>query len=557
LFLKYLSAKTNRMLKTTAFIFLSVIFSLVSTSQTTYSNFSQQTSRLNALAKSYPQLAKLTSLAKTAGGKDVWELVIGSGNTTTKPAMVIVGGTEGNYLVGTELALGFAETILQASNSDSGKAVLDKTTFYIYPNMSPDAMEQYFATLRYERLGNASATDDDRDGKTNEDGVDDLDGNNKITWMRIESPVGEYKTHPDDPRVLVKADLSKGEKGKYIIHTEGSDNDKDGTFNEDGEGGVAFNKNLTFKHPSFTAGAGEFPVSELETRALLDRLYELYNVYAVVSFGSNNNLSTPFTFTAAPPTQQIPSGWLEPDVKVNAMVSDLYNKTVNQKDPPKATTGGGDLLSWAYFHYGRYSFSSPGWWVPKTKPDSTRGEKAFTQEDPGANYLRWAGQQGIANTFTEWKKINHPDFPGQSVEVGGIDPFVLINPPVKLLPDLVKKNTQFLVKLAALQPEVDLVNIKSEKIGSGLTRITLDIVNKGAFASHTKLGERTYWVKRIKVKVSTTGSQTIISGKHIQLLNSLEGYSTQPMTWLIKGSGKVTIEAGSPTTGTRVIDVNL
>ncbi|HTD94150.1 MAG TPA: M14 family metallopeptidase [Chitinophagaceae bacterium] len=545
------------MLKTTAFIFLSVIFSLVSAAQTTYSNFSQQTSRLNALAKAYPQLAKLTSLAKTAGGKDVWELVVGSGNTAAKPAMVIVGGTEGNYLLGTELALGFAETILQASNSDSGRAVLDKTTFYIYPDMSPDAMEQYFASLRYERLGNASATDDDRDGKTNEDGVDDLDGNNKITWMRIESPVGEYKTHPDDPRVLVKADLSKGEKGKYILYTEGIDNDKDGTYNEDGEGGVAFNKNLTFKHPSFTAGAGEFPVSELETRALLDRLYELYNVYAVISFGSNNNLSAPFTFTAAPPTQQIPSGWLEPDVKVNAMVSDLYNKTVSQKDPPKAATGGGDLLSWAYFHYGRYSFSSPGWWVPKTKPDSTRNEKAFTQDDPGANYLRWAGQQGITNTFTEWKKVNHPDFPGQTIEVGGIDPFVLINPPAKLLPDLVKKNTQFLVKLAGYQPEIDLVNIKSEKMGNGLTRITLDIINKGAFASHTKFGERTYWVKRIKVKVNTAGSQAIISGKHIQLLNSLEGYSTQPMSWLIRGTGKVTIEAGSPTTGTRVIDVNL
>jgi hypothetical protein len=94
-------------------------------------------------------------------------------------------------------------------------------------------------------------------------------------------------------------------------------------------------------------------------------------------------------------------------------------------------------------------------------------------------------------------------------------------------------------------------------MGNGLTRITLDIINKGAFASHTKLGERTYWVKRIKVKVNTTGSQAIISGKHIQLLNSLEGYSTQPMSWLIRGTGKVTIEAGSPTTGTRVIDVNL
>ena len=49
-------------------------------------------------------------------------------------------------------------------------------------------------------------------------------------------------------------------------------------------GGVWFNKNLSFEHPSFSTGAGEFAVSENETRALLDNLFQLFNVYAVVSF---------------------------------------------------------------------------------------------------------------------------------------------------------------------------------------------------------------------------------------------------------------------------------
>jgi hypothetical protein len=48
------------------------------------------------------------------------------------------------------------------------------------------------------------STDDDRDGKINEDGFDDLDGNGEITWMRIESPIGEYRTHPDDRRYWSK-----------------------------------------------------------------------------------------------------------------------------------------------------------------------------------------------------------------------------------------------------------------------------------------------------------------------------------------------------------------
>ncbi len=539
-----------------ACLFCAVLFSSVAMAQNNYSNYSQQANRLNTLAKNYPQLAKLRVLTKTTSGKDVWQLTLGSGDADTNPAIVIAGGTEGNHILGTELAIGFAENLLQGSNSDSIKALLSKTTFYIFPNMSPDATEQYFASLQYERQGNSSSTDDDRDGKPNEDGFDDLDGNGKITWMRVESPVGEYKTHPDDPRVLIKADPGKGEKGKYLLFSEGSDNDKDNQFNEDGEGGVWFNKNLSYKHPSFTQGSGEFAVSENETRALLDYLYDRFNVYAVLSFGTNNNLSSALAFNSQAASQPIVAGWLQPDVKADSMVVDLYNKTVNLKDAPKTSPAGGDFFSWAYFHYGRYSFSTPGWAVPKTKPDSAKGEKAFAADDVGAHYLRWTNQQSLSPAFTEWKQIQHPDFPDQKVEVGGLNPFALNTPPYKFVADIVKKHSAFLVKLTAYQPQVDIVNVKTEKVGS-LTRITLDVINKGALAAHSKLGERSYWVKRINVKVNTGSNQSVISGRKIQLLNSLEGYGSQRLTWLIKGSGKLTIEAGSPTTGSKTIDVTL
>lgn len=541
----------------TAILFCVVMSPDISSAQTGYSNFTAQTDRLNALAKNYPQLVKLHSLVKTAGGKDIWQITIGTGNTETKPAIAVIGGTEGNHLVGTALAIGFAENLLEGSGTDSIKNLLSKTTFYIFPNMSPDAMEQYFAPLRYERQGNAVATDDDRDGKINEDGPDDLDGNGKITRMRVESPIGDYKTHPDYPGLMIKADLSKGEKGNYLLFTEGIDNDHDGAFNEDGEGGTWFNKNLTYKHPSFTPGAGEFAVSEKETRALLDYLYEQYNVYALVSFGSNNNLSTPYIFNTLTATTPIPSSWLQQDVKVDSLVSELYNKSTGMKDAPKTMPAGGDLMSWGYYHYGRYSFSTPGWWIPKTKPDSTIGEKALAVDDPAAHYLRWTSKQGIPSGMNEWKQIQHPDFPNTKVEVGGLDPFLTDNPPYKLVPELVKKHTEFLKKLAGYQPEVDIINIKTESLGTGLTRITAEVINKGALASHTKLGERSYWVKRINVKANTTGNQTVVSGKKIQTLNSLDGYSSQQLSWLIKGTGKITIEAGSPTTGRRSVEVKL
>ena len=525
--------------------------------QDQYSNYAQQTARIQALAKNHPQFATVKSIGTTGSGKDLWMITIGSGTTSAKPAIAVVGGVEGNHLLGTEMAIGFAENLLRGSNTDSIKDLLNRTTYYVFPNMMPDAMENYFSRLRYERTGNASETDDDRDGALNEDGYDDLDGDGKITWMRVESPIGQYRTHPDDARVLIKTDIAKKEKGKYLLYSEGVDNDKDGSYNEDGPGGVVLNKNLTYKHPSFTNGSGEFPVSEKESRALLDQLFELFNVYALVSFGSNNNLSTPVNYNAQAASQRIVAGYQETDAKMNALVSELYNEVVGVKDAPKVTPSGGDLLSWGYYHYGRNSFSTPGWWPPKAKPDTTKKEKQLSVEDDQANYLRWAAGQQMQTVFTPWKPIQHPDFPGQVVEVGGLDPFVMTNPPFSLIPGITRKHTEFLIRLAGLQPDLEIVNVKSEKLGNNVVRISAEIINKGALASHTKLGERSYWVKRIAVKLITASGQTVLSGKKNQLLNTVEGYSTQKITWLVKGNGSVTIEAGSPATGTKKTSVNL
>jgi len=123
--------------------------------------------------------------------------------------------------------------------------------------------------------------------------------------------------------------------------------------------------------------------------------------------------------------------------------------------------------------------------------------------------------------------------------------------------DITKKHTEFLVKLAAYQPELDIINIKTENVGSGITRVTLHVINKGALASHSKLGERSYWVKRINVKLGTSGNQSVISGKKNQLLNSLDGFGSAELTWLIKGSGTVNVEAGSPTTGSKKTEIKL
>ncbi len=522
-----------------------------------YSNNSRVSERINSLAKTYPSLVKVKSLVKTIGGKDIWMLCIGSGKTELKPAIAVVGGVEGSHLLGTELALGFAEKILKDSSQDSIKAILEKNTFYIFPNMSPDATEQYFSQIRYARSGNAKATDDDRDGKLNEDGFDDLNNDGKISWIRVEDPTGKYRINPEEPRSMILADPTKGEKGKYLLFSEGTDNDKDGNYNEDAEGGVHFNKNMSYDYPNFVPGSGEHMVSEIENRTLLDNLFEMFNVYSVITFGPYNNLSTPQTFNAQAVSKRIITGYFEADAKANTLVSELYNKTVGLKDAPKSTSEGGDFAQWAYYHYGRHSFSTPGWWVPKAKADTVKKVKELKIEDPAANYLRWADSQGLKNNFTEWKKIDHPDFPGQTVELGGIDPFVLKNPPFKLVEDLVKKHSDFIVALSKFTPSIDITGIKKEKLSNGLTRVTVTLLNKGILPTQTKVGERSYWVKKLSVKLIPEANQTVISGRKNQSIDAIQGQGNQSISWLIKGSGKLTINAGSPTSGTKSVEIPL
>lgn len=538
-------------------IFLLLAANSFAQSQQDYSSNATLAQRVKALTQKYPQWIKSKALTQTVGGNDIWMLTLGSGKTEEKPAIAVVGGVEGKHLLGVEMAIGFAEKLLAATATDSVKNLLNRQTFYVFPNMSPDATAQYFAKVKAERSGNANATDDDRDGKLNEDGADDLDANGKITWMRVADPTGKYKLNPDDPRSLILADATKGEAGKYLLLTEGIDNDKDGEFNEDGEGGIHFNKNSSFNFKAFGAGTGEYAVSEKENRALFDFLFDAFNVYAVVTFGPVNNLSTPVGFNPAGLAKRVITSWYDSDVKANALVSERYNKIIKTKEAPKTQAESGDFSQWAYFHYGRLSFSTPGWWVPKVAPDSTRKEKKLVNDDAVVGYLRWAASQGITDTFTPWKSVSHPDFPGQTVEVGGLDPFVLQNPPYKLVDGIVGKHTEFLISLAGMAPRVELVNVKTEKLTDGLTRLTLKVLNPGDLPTYTRIGDRSYFLKKIQVKLGLNANQTVVSGRKTQTIESIQGKEHRELTWLIKGNGKITVDAGSPTTGSTSIDITL
>ena len=147
-----------------------VISGTVQTSaQSRYHNFNEMNATLKELSRKNPELCKLESIVKTTAGNDIWVLKIGLNDAGSKPGIAVLGGIDGRYLLGNEIVTGFAIKLLEKSGDPEISSLLDKVTFYLFPNVNPDATDQYFSNLKYERLVNGNPIDNDRDFKMNED----------------------------------------------------------------------------------------------------------------------------------------------------------------------------------------------------------------------------------------------------------------------------------------------------------------------------------------------------------------------------------------------------
>src|SRR5690606_11999956 len=185
-----------------------------------------------------------------------------------KPTLLVVAGIDGKHPAGTIASLQLTKQLL-ALPKDSLQTLLKDKSIWIIPLVNPDAYKRNSSTKQW-LSGNSRKIDNDRDGRLDEDPAKDLNGDGIISQMRVESPIGNFKVHRDNLDVLVAADKSKAEKGNYIVFPEGIDQDFDGRYGEDGEGGVNIDRNFTFNYQAFLPEGGDYAASEPETRALVD-----------------------------------------------------------------------------------------------------------------------------------------------------------------------------------------------------------------------------------------------------------------------------------------------
>jgi hypothetical protein len=416
-------------------------------SQTTsYLDFDGLTRELRTLANS-SNLASLESLGTTLGGREIWLVTVGDADgppLDQRPGILVVGNLEGDHVVGSHLALEAIRHLLGNTGDEGIQAALAGNVFYFVPRLNPDGAEAMFARVKWDRKTNDRPFDDDNDGLTDEDGPEDLNGDGYVTVMRVPDPGGAYLVDPEEARLLKRADASKGERGAFKLYTEGTDQDGDGFFNEDGPGGVDLNRNFQHAYPHWQSDAGPHMVSEVETRALMDFTIAHRNIAAVLTFGETDNLVTPpdsrgglgaakvldlpafaeaansdvlreGVFTAGgggggrgggfggggrgggggylrgaqPGRDNDPSSGVRPattvasqDLVYYTAVSEAYKRITGIENVPLHRTPEGAFFQYGYFQFGVPSFSTPGWGIPAPDAGGEAGARPTGEEAP-------------------------------------------------------------------------------------------------------------------------------------------------------------------------------
>lgn len=544
--------------------------------------------RVKELAREHKGFVHATEICESAGKNEVWRLELGTGSAeqrAKRPAMLVVAGIEGNDLAGTAAALAWVESLArQQATNEVVRKLLDSTTVHVWPRLNPDAAQRFFAKPLIETSMNGRADDQDRDGLSDEDGPEDLNGDGVVTAMRVEDPDGEWMLDPVDARLLVKADRVKGERGAWKVFSEGRDNDGDEQWNEDGVGGVNFNRNFPYGYRFFADGAGRHQVSETETRALADFIVAHPEIGVVFSFGAADNLSqTPKGDAPKRPPVALHEG----DVGWYREMGKAWREQFGVKKELTGASEPGTFGDWMYFHRGRLSLSARAWFPQlqlemakasakegdegkkdaeskkdgegksdKPAADKKTAEKDSRNEEERA-FLKWIEQNG-PEAFVAWKAFEHPDFPGKHVEVGGFAPYAKMVPPAGVLSNVVAQHGSFLTDLAGRLPRMAIRKVETKALGESVFDITVTVENAGRLPTSLAQGNTSREVHPTRVRLKVDRG-SLLSGDPTETLGALQPGESREIRWVVRAKGmkKIGVEVISVIAGRAETEVEL
>jgi zinc carboxypeptidase len=553
--------------------------------------------QVRAWADAFPDLCRLTSIGRTPEGRDLWLLTLGPDPDRARPSAWIDGNMHASELAGSSVALAVAEDVLRLhlDGDGAGTGVADLSgvaagrvrdvRFYVLPRMSPDGAETVLTKGRYVR----SIPRDERPAKAHAYWRgEDVDGDGLALSMRVRDEAGEMVESAEIPGFMLPRTIDDPPP-YYKIYPEGIIENFDGRnvptpyFLSDNQTDLNRNFPYAWAPDSKQEGAGAFPLSEMESRAVVDFATAHPEIFLWL------NLHT-FGGVFIRPLGD------KPDTKMNAEDLALYRQLgawaeeltgypmvsgaeefLYEPDTPLH----GDLTDYAYYQRGAVAYVVELWDLFKQaglerKKRFVDNYSHLTREDM-VKIAVWDRDRNEGRSIRPWRKVAHPQL--GEVEVGGIDPRVgMWNPPPTEMPNLCRTQSAHYLRVASLAPRLALEAVDVTELSPGLTRIGATVENRGYLSTQILASAKDLTHNEpLWADVACTGCELADPALAHVAIGHLDGWGrglfsgagalyyafgrgttgAKSLAWIVRGKGTVELRVGSCRVGwiTRRVEV--
>lgn len=498
-----------------------------------YYKYDELEKNLKYFSEKYPELCDLESICVTEENRNVYAMTITNkktGAALDKPAFHIDGNTHAGEVTGSMAAMHAIDVLLTGYGEDKViTKILDRMTIYVVPRISPDGAETYLTTPYSIRSVNR-VHNPEKGGIRSED----LDGDGVIRMMRIPTPYGAWKKDKDDSSIMAKRDPGDADGEFYDIYAEGNFEAFDGDENlkeKKEDWSLDFNRNYPYGWfpENRQAGAGKYPLSNPETKAMADWVIEHPNIGGV----STNHTSGGIILY--PPGTRPSTAVSEKDINQFIEIANMGKEELGYEplniydsfisDPANYDSGAFD--DWCYQSQGIVAYTVELWdlakrvgvplvWNARNKESAQDELKRFVA------CMKWV-KENAPEYYEDWKPFHHETF--GDVEIGGFNfKFSQQNPPESFLNGVLEQMTRFMIRFAQSMPRLTIDTLTSEKVSDDIYKVTAVVGNLGYLPTNlTEEAKKLNISKEVEVTIS---GGKVVSGLEKTKIGNLEGYGS-------------------------------